>query len=304
MGWVARVLAVLVGVGALTACTSHAVVGHRSSSRSTASSTASTPRTRRPAHIVVVVMENRSYADIVHNRTAPYLNELLEQSASYSDFHAEAHPSLPNYLALFSGSTHRLRSDSCHHQFRSESLADEVLDAGLSYTSYAESLPRVGYAGCAAPGYRRIPPSMYEYVRIRAPWTAFSDIPADLNQPFTSFPPDYSRLPVLSFVIPNLQDSMHSGSVSRGDHWLAIHIGAYATWAHRHHSWLVITWDEDDYRADNHIPTIITGAGIVAGTYSQPIDHYDLLRTIEVALGVPAIGSAAHAAPISGVSVR
>jgi acid phosphatase len=304
MGWVVRVLAVLVGVGALAACTSHPVVAHRSSSRSTASSTASTPRIRRPAHIVVVVMENRSYAEIVHNRTAPYLNELLEQSASYSDFHAEAHPSLPNYLALFSGSTHRLRHDRCHLRFRGESLADEVLDAGLTYTSYAESLPRIGYAGCAVPGYHRIPPWLYQYVRVRAPWTDFSDIPADLNQPFTSFPRDYSRLPVLSFVIPNLQDSMHSASVSRGDRWLGLHIGAYATWARTHDSWLVITWDEDDHTAGNHIPTIITGAGIVAGTYSQPIDHYDLLRTIEVALGVPAIGSAAHAAPISGVIVR
>jgi acid phosphatase len=140
-----------------------------------------------------------------------------------------------------------------------------------------------------------------EYTRAREPWTDFGDVPAALNQPFNAFPHDYATLPALSFVIPNLRDSMHSGSVSRGDHWLAANIAAYATWARTNHSWLVITWDEDDRSAANHIPTLITGAGIVAGTYRQPIDHYDLLRTIEVALGLPAIGGAAHAPVISGV---
>jgi hypothetical protein len=291
MGWVSRVLALLVGLGALAACTSHPVVAHRSTS-----SVASSPRSRVPSHIVVVVMENRSYFEIVHNRDAPYLNRLLSRSASYSDFHAETHPSEPNYLALFSGSTHRVRSDACNYRFHSDNLGDEVLDAGLTFTAYTESLPGVGVERCR--------PLATESTLAREPWTDFTDVPAALNQPFTAFPRDYARLPVLSFVIPNLRDSTHSGSVARGDHWLAAHIAGYATWARRHDSWLVITWDEAHHSSDNHIPTLITGAGIVAGTYSQPIDHYDLLRTIEVALGVPVIGGAAHAAPISGVIAR
>jgi len=63
--------------------------------------------------------------------------------------------------------------------------------------------------------------------RAREPWTDFADVPATLNQPFSAFPHNYAQLPALSFVIPNLQDSMHSGTVARGDHWLGTHIAAY-----------------------------------------------------------------------------
>jgi len=292
MGWVARALAVLVGLGTLAACTQHQVAVHRSTSVAAHHSTSSTPRTRGPAHIVVVVMENRSYSEIVHNRSAPYLNELLEQSANYSEFYAETHPSQPNYLALFSGSTHRVRSDRCNHHFHTDNLGDEVLDAGLTFTAYTESLPGAGVESCR--------PFVTESTLAREPWTDFTNVPAGLNQPFTAFPREYARLPVLSFVIPNLRDSMHSGSVARGDRWLAAHIAGYATWARRHDSWLVVTWDEAHHSSNNHIPTLITGAGIVPGTYAEPVDHYNLLRTLEAALGLPAIGVAAHAPVISG----
>ena len=201
MGWVARALAMLVCVGTLAACTQHPVAADLDRS--------STPQTRRPAHIVVVVMENRSDSQIVHNRNAPYLNTLLAQSANYSDFHAETHPSQPNYLALVSGSTHQVRSDSCDYRFRTDNLGDEVLDAGLTFTAYTESLPVDGVQPCADLGA--------EYTRAREPWTDFGDVPGVLNQTFSTFPHDYAKLPVLSFVIPNLRDSMHSGSVARGD---------------------------------------------------------------------------------------
>jgi len=139
--------------------------------------------------------------------------------------------------------------------------------------------------------------------RAREPWTDFADVPATLNQPFSAFPHNYAQLPALSFVIPNLQNSMHSGRVARGDHWLGTHTRP-TTWARSHESWLVITWDEDNRMASNHIPTLVTGAGVDAGTFAQPVDHYDLLRTIEVALRLPAIGSAIEAPPIAGMVAR
>lgn len=307
MRWAALVLAVVVGLGTLTACTHGPVVARRSASAAPRTqrtahvgtagpSAAPSAHPTRPTHIVVVVMENRSYSEVIHNRNAPYLNALLRHSASYSHFHAETHPSQPNYLALFSGSTHRVRTDSCDYRFHSDNLGDEVLDARLTFTAYTESLPGAGIERCK--------PLITESTLAREPWTDFTDVPAMLNQPFSTFPRDYAQLPVLSFVIPNLRDSMHSGSVARGDRWLGTHLGAYATWARRHNSWLVITWDEAHHSSDNQIPTLIAGAGIVPGTYAQPVDHYDLLRTIEVALGLPAIGSAADVPPINGVPTR
>jgi hypothetical protein len=140
MHWTACVLAVVLG-GTLAACTHDPVAAHDPVSAHRTTPAAPT-RKREPTHIVVVVMENRPYAEIVHNRDAPYLNALLAQSANFSDFHAETHPSLPNYLALFSGSTHRLRSDSCHHLFHTDKLGDEVIDAGLTIHRVYRRPPR------------------------------------------------------------------------------------------------------------------------------------------------------------------
>jgi acid phosphatase len=159
MRWTACVLAVVLG-GTLAACTHNPVSAHHPVSvhRTT---TAAPPRTRGPAHIVVVVMENRSYAEIVHNRNAHFLNALLTKSATYSDFHAETHPSQPNYLALYSGSTHSVRSDACRYRFHSDNLGDEVLDAGLTFTAYTESMPVRGVVRCIN--------LVSEYTRARQP---------------------------------------------------------------------------------------------------------------------------------------
>jgi hypothetical protein len=57
----------------------------------------------------------------------------------------------------------------------------------------------------------------------------------------------------------------------------------------------VITFDEDDSTAANRVPTILLGAHIVAGSYSSPSNHYDLLHTILRAFGLPAPNNAANA---------
>lgn len=59
----------------------------------------------QPAHTVVVVMENHSYADIIGNPATPFINALARQGALFTRSFAITHPSEPNYLALFSGST-------------------------------------------------------------------------------------------------------------------------------------------------------------------------------------------------------
>lgn len=85
----------------------------------------------------------------------------------------------------------------------------------------------------------------------------------------------------MSFVISNLANDMHDGTVMRADAWLKAHLRTYANWARRHNSLLIVTLDEDDYRLDNRIFTVFYGAGIKPGRYVERIDYYTLLRTIE-----------------------
>lgn len=245
----------------------------------------------RPDHVVVVMMENHSYANIIGSSSAPYINSLASSGATFTHSFAVTHPSEPNYLALFSGSTQGLTSDSCPNTFTGANLGSELIAKQLSFTGYSETMPSNGYTGCTSGAY----------ARKHNPWVNFSNVPAASNLAFSSFPTTYSSLPTLSFVIPNLADDMHDGTIAQGDTWLQQHIDAFAQWAKTHNSLLVLTWDEDDNSSSNQIPTILVGAQVKSGSYSETINHYSVLRTLEDAYGLPYAGASATATPITDV---
>ncbi|HEY2764916.1 MAG TPA: alkaline phosphatase family protein [Pseudonocardiaceae bacterium] len=248
----------------------------------------------RPDHIVVVVEENRSYSDVIGAPDAPYINGLAAHGAVFPRSFAVAHPSQPNYLALFSGSTQGVTSDSCPQTFTAVSLGQQLAVAGDSLGGYSEDLPATGFTGCTHGGY----------ARKHNPWSDFPAVPAAVNRALGAFPADYATLPTVSFVIPDLDHDMHDGSVAEGDAWLRERLNGYAQWAGTHNSLLILTWDEDDGSAGNQIPTIILGAGVQPGRYNERVTHYRVLRTIEEALELPPLGDAAHTAPISDIWAR
>ncbi|MFI2433606.1 alkaline phosphatase family protein [Streptomyces sp. NPDC018693] len=244
----------------------------------------------RPDHVVVVIEENRNYEDVIGSPEAPYLNELARQGANLTQFYAITHPSQPNYLALFSGSTQGVDGNDCPNEFTGRNLASELIRADLTFVGYAESLPHVGYTGCTSG----------PYVRRHSPWVNFTQLPASINRPWTDFPRDFSHLPTVSFVIPNLDNDMHDGSVRRADTWLRQNIGDYVRWAMTHNSLLVVTWDEDEGGGDedNHIPTILVGERVRPGDHDQPNNLYGLLRTLLDAYDLDPLGHSAEAKPL------
>jgi phosphatidylinositol-3-phosphatase len=245
-----------------------------------------------PAHVVVVIFENKAYDQVVGH--APAFDALAATGTALTDSRAVAHPSQPNYLALFSGSTQGVTSDSCPHTFAADNLAHQLIAAGGSFTGYAEALPYPGFAGC----------SHGRYARKHAPWTNFSDLPGTVGQPFTAFPADYGRLPSVSFVIPDLCDDMHDCPVRTGDAWLRDHVAPYAAWARTHRSLLIVTFDEDNGAAGNHIPTLLVGDGVPVGTAGTRVDQYAVLRSLEDCFGLPPLGRAADARPIPHLCPR
>ncbi|MCL6442863.1 MAG: hypothetical protein K6T83_05295, partial [Alicyclobacillus sp.] len=104
---------------------------------------------RAPAHIVIVVEENHAYGEIVGNPKAPYINRLMREGATFTNYHGVEHPSQPNYLDLFSGSNQGVTSDSCPHTFTAPNLASELRAAGGTFAGYAEDLPSLGFTGCS-----------------------------------------------------------------------------------------------------------------------------------------------------------
>jgi len=253
----------------------------------------------QPDHVVIVVEENKSFSDIIGNSHAPYINALAHQGALFTRSFAVAHPSEPNYLALFSGSTHNVTDDSCPHTFKGTNLASELFGKGLTFGMYSQGLPEVGYTGCSAKAYwRKHNPAVN--------WQG-ADLPRFANMPFLLFtivPGKYDHLPTVSMVAPDQDHDMHDGSIKQGDTWLKTHIAPYVQWARTHNSLLIVTWDEDDGSGDNRIPTLFVGPMVKPGTYRQRIDHYSVLRTVTAMYGLDAPGKSAHADPIRGVWIK
>jgi phosphatidylinositol-3-phosphatase len=245
----------------------------------------------RPRRVVWIVMENQAYSSVIGSRAAPYLNGLAASCGLATAFRAEAHPSLPNYIAMTSGSTHGIADDAgpTAHPVAGPSIFSEL---GPRWRALEESMPRAcdlvdsgGYA------VRHDPAVYYSGVRARC---GAQDVPLGgaprLMAPFT-------------FVTPNLCHDMHSCPVQSGDAWLAawlprvLRSPGYGSGS----MVIFITWDEDNGDAHQHVPTIIVSPDTQPGTRSAThFDHYSLLATTEDLLGVPRLGAAARATSMRG----
>jgi phosphatidylinositol-3-phosphatase len=241
----------------------------------------------RPSHVVILIEENHAFSQI--DGPAPYLTSLASGGALFTQSVAVTHPSEPNYLALFSGSTQGVTNDSCPHTFSGANLGSELIAAGDSFTGYSDSMPSDGYTGCTSG----------KYARKHNPWVNFTNVPSAENLRFSRFPTDFTTLPTVSIVVPNLSDDMHDGSVSTGDTWARNHIDAYAQWAKTHNSLLIVTFDEDDGSHGNQIFTVFYGQPVKIGSYPEHITHYSVLRTLENMYGLQCTGNACSATGIT-----
>ncbi len=263
-------------------------------------------------HVVVVIEENHSFADVVGDANMPYFNNtLIPQGALMTDSHGVTHPSEPNYLAFFDGSFYGIQDDSCTNTVpaNSPNLARELMDRHLSFAIYSEDLPAQGSTTCTY-----TPPALEAstgdpsagYRMKHNPYVFFQvagTLPAEGHKTFAQFPQgDFDDLPTVSFVVPDQWHDEHDGPDTACDQWLQQNMSAYNEWAKRHNSIMITTWDEDDsVTAANQIPTLITGAEVIPGKYSQTINHYNVLRTIEDLYNLPPSNNAATADPIKGI---
>jgi phosphatidylinositol-3-phosphatase len=247
----------------------------------------------RPDHVLIVMLENKSYDKVIGNRRAPYLNKLARTGANFTAAWAETHPSQPNYLALFAGTTAGVTSDHCVDLGGLPNLGRQLLDAGLTFTGYAEDQPYQGFAGCRAGDL---------YVRRHAPWNSFANLPARAKRVGSAFPWGHlGRLPTVAWYTPNMCHIIHDCNLPTGDAWLAATLPAYVSWAATHNSLLIVTFDEAGHGVPNHIPTFFLGPMVRPGNTGQRVNHYSILRTIEDMYGLPRLGRAATAAPVGGI---
>src|SRR5262245_26250996 len=180
--------------------------------------------------VVVIVMENREYSQIIGNPAATYLNELTATARLFTNYTAVTHHSLRDYLAMTAGSP-LCPDDNCARPFTSATNIFSQLNAkGTNWRVYAESMPSACYKWDS--GRYSVHHNPAPYYRNLVSSCAAHDVALPTTLPSTLAP--------LSFVIPNQCSNMHDCSVATGDGWLA-------TWVPRFlakGAIVVVTFDE------------------------------------------------------------
>ena len=259
--------------------------------------------------MVIVVLENLNYSDIVDSPNAPYINGLIPQGGLATNYYANVHPSIGNYFIITTGLPYST-DDNFHGVVPIDNVVRELQAAGKSWKVYAQSLPQQGYLGG----------DQYPYLRRHNPISYFSDVqpPSQLNMnivDFSQFATDLAagQLPAYSFVVPDAEHDAHDcpqgGSgcdvgtkVAAADTWLSDNIAPLLSNADFQQSGLfILTTDEsrtDNTHGGGHVATLLIGTGIKTNFQgTQQYDHRSLLGLTMTALGISTIPNGAGSAP-------
>ncbi|HET9308295.1 MAG TPA: alkaline phosphatase family protein [Candidatus Sulfotelmatobacter sp.] len=269
------------------------------------SSSSSLPPVPPPAgqptfsHVVLIVEENHNYSEVVGSSDMPYLNSLISQYGLATQYFANAHPSIPNYLMLTTGHMETF-DDNFTGTISDDNIVRELVKAGKTWKAYEESIPAPAYLG----------PDQGGYVRRHDPFTYLSDVQNSTTQaanivPFSQFASDLAgnTLPQYAFISPNVNDDAHNGSLAAADSWLQNHVPALLTNpAFQVSGLLIITFDESELldveNGGGHVATVIISSQAKKGFQSQTMyQHQSLLRLILSGSGVNSFPGLAGSAP-------
>ena len=242
-------------------------------------------------HIFIIMEENHSYSQIIGSGSAPFIKSLAHHYGDATNYSSITHPSLPNYIALTGGSTFGISSDcqvvACPVNARN--LMDNIEAVGKTWKAYLESMPApctTTHSGEYAP--RHNPFVYYDDIRTNSARCASHVVP------YTALATDLqsaATTPNFVWITPNQCDDMDACSVRKADQWLRsafTQIYNSPAWTTQN-SVIFVIWDEG---ARNHVPVLVVGPTVIPAFHSAvAYNHYSVLRTIEVAWGLPALTS-------------
>jgi hypothetical protein len=249
-------------------------------------------------HVVVIVLENKARGEILGSPAAPTLNSLASRYTLLAGYRGVTHPSLPNYLALVSGSTQGITTDCTSCTSGGRSLADTLEAKGRTWRAYAEGLPRAGWTGATSGRYaKRHVPFLYFRRVLSRPARLRNVVPlAALSRDLAA-----KRLSDFALVVPDTCHDMHDCSVATGDAWLGRFLPPLLRSRQLANSAIFVIFDESD-SADPRVPALALGPLVrPSSSFTPAMSHYGLLRTIEDAWGLSRLGRSARVAPVIGI---
>jgi phosphatidylinositol-3-phosphatase len=301
-----RVLAVLAGaIAALAVVACGAAGGSNPGGGMGQVRTATTPPssgTIPRSHVIVLVLENHEFGQVIGNRGAPFLNRLARRGSLARRYFAITHPSLPNYLALVGGSTFGIQSDCTSCSARGPSFASQLQRAGISWRAYMEGMPTPCYRGGFAGSYaKKHNPFMY-FPSIRNDPASCSNV-----VPGSQLDADLAagRLPAFSWITPDLCHDGHDCGTGSMDGYLAGIVPRLIS-SLGPHGFLVVSFDEGvsdrgccGGAHGGRVATVFSGPDVRKhARLKREYDHYSLLRTLQDAFSLPPLRGSARQAGI------
>ena len=266
------------------------------SSRSTPSATGDASTSGATvSKVMVIVEENRSVADVEAHM--PYFVSQSRQYGTATDYHANQHPSLANYLVMAGGSIFGIADDEdpAAHPLTGPSVFTQMLESGRTAKTYAEAMPDT----CALE-------NSGSYAVRHNPWTYFAD-PAgraacrEFDRPLGTTADGElhddvaaGQLPNLSFVIPDICNDGHDCPAGTADDWLRTWLPIVEQGRDFQSGQLavVVTWDEDDGTDGNRIPLAVLHRSLQGASVSTALDHHALSASLSWLAGAPALRDA------------
>jgi hypothetical protein len=244
---------------------------------------------------MTVILENTNYEDALRQ---PFLASLVARGALLTHFSAESHPSQPNYIAMISGSTFGVTSDS-NIDLEGRHIGD-LLDAkNLQWKVYAEGYPGNCFLGSSAG----------DYVRKHVPFLSFKDVQKDavrcskiVNASILASDIRDGKLPAYSLYVPDQKNDGHNTGVVVADRWLSTAFGPLLQDQRFTKGLLfIVTFDESKgyIFGSNHVLTILWGDAVTPGAkLDARYNHYSLLRLVEETLGLGTLRQGDEHAPL------
>ena len=264
-------------------------------------------------HVFLVVEENHGYYAAIGSSSMPYLNNLAGQFGLATNYYANSHPSIGNYFMLTTGQL-VTTDDSFTGTVDVDNLVRELIAAGKTWKSYAQSLPSVGYTGGDS----------YPYLERHNPFSYFTDVRNSSVQrqnlvPFTQFAADLAnnQLPDFSYIVPDAEHDAHdcpgggqscsdSLKLSTADAWLKNNLSPLlSTPQFQKGGLLVIVFDEaatsDSSHGGGHVAMLVLGPAVKPAYQSSTFyQHQNTLRLLVNSAGAAAApGSSAKAKDMS-----
>ena len=236
-------------------------------------------------HVVWIVMENVGYS-VVGSVSAPFLHHVAAQCGLATNDVAVSHPSLPNYLAMTSGSTDGVTDDAepSAHRLTVKNIFSQL---NGDWRAIDQSMPvscdRVTGALYAA----RHNPAVY-----------YRNLGATCQRNDVALAPLIPLSAAFTFITPNICNDMHSCPIAIGDAWLAKTVPMITNSALYRSRRLVlfITFDENDTQSTNRVPLYVVAPSVPRGLrVGLAFTHYSLLGSTEALLGLAPLRHAATA---------